>query len=149
MINNRVQRGYHKRNKLIHWTVAVFQDAAPGRRWVLQPLPILGGDGPPPPAVGVRDIVRYRNDFSALIATLTNFSHVLGQGTKWMKGSLERPAPPMTLDQIRDDLRAYCGCAAPRVAGGESTQTKQIGRYRWWSRLVRLGLWIRSTVRGA
>lgn len=101
------------RNKLAHRSVALYQQSDPGRRFLLVPwiFPKPKHKKPPkrpiPPegALGVRDLMKFSDEFTCFAVSLENFAaRLAGQPEPNVK-ALERPRHPPTIAMAKAQIR--------------------------------------------
>ena len=102
-----------KRNRLAHSWVLNSLDEKTGRRAMLLPSRprssrrAKGARQKYPGAICVRDVVKYRQEFSALMVSLENYAYRLVGRKGHFPKSQEQPSRPLTIAQIRHEIYAY------------------------------------------
>ena len=107
----RCESAAKKRNALAHRWVLNVISAKPGRRIILLPTKPSGNSSRQryPGALGLRDVVSYRQEFFALLAALENFDARLHGRKEPHAKDQEQPKPPPDLAALRRGLHASIG----------------------------------------
>ncbi len=114
LLHSRIAKASKVRNRLAHYPVLHFQDNPAGRNIALTPRaldalsPGTGRIGKkyPTGALFLRDVVRSRLEFFALMISLSNFAHRVRGLPEQHSKSDEQPRDPPTTERIVSRLRA-------------------------------------------
>lgn len=108
---HRTRRASYQRNKLAHWRVLHYPNGRVGRRYALeawvQTKAVLrkNKNNPKDGALCVRDVVKLKQEFSALTCALANFlSRLAGQKEPFPKSD-EQPENPPTIAMLKRRIR--------------------------------------------
>jgi hypothetical protein len=109
----RIRALSRKRNWLAHWKIRVYERNDPGRRFTLGPwiFPEPHHRQPPkrpiPPkgSIGVREIVKYSQEFTACAMTMNRFGARLAGRPEPFPKSVEQPEHPPTMAALKAQIR--------------------------------------------